>query len=109
MDAVLAGRRLDLPKQMPRQLGKIVKSCWERKPKDRPDFREIMEDLDDLAQLLSFKLSPQQQEFQQAINNEPVNINSIQNSYKNKTGFVASTNNNNRVDDLDATYVPKQK
>jgi len=35
---VRAGKRLEIPKDMPREIIALIQSCWDQNPSDRPDF-----------------------------------------------------------------------
>ena len=40
------GQREKIPAQVPPALAKLIKACWETNPKDRPDVKEILEQLE---------------------------------------------------------------
>ena len=42
--------RLDRPKNCPEEVYAIMKSCWEAEPRDRPMFKQLLEQLTELVQ-----------------------------------------------------------
>ena len=40
---VMNGSRMEIPRNCPAVLQKIMKACWKHDPKERPEFKEILE------------------------------------------------------------------
>lgn len=47
---VKEGKRLEIPKSVPRQIRVLIERCWDQEPNNRPDFGSIVKDLEALYQ-----------------------------------------------------------
>ncbi len=48
---LLRGWRMPRPSEVPIQVYAMMRSCWHKEPRDRPSFREILEDLEAMSAL----------------------------------------------------------
>ncbi|KAL6052703.1 protein kinase [Balamuthia mandrillaris] len=55
-NAILSGRRLEIPSSCPEPLEQLIESCWQEEPTKRPTFQQIYASLEEL--LLSFPSPP---------------------------------------------------
>ena len=44
-DCVVSGERPSIPQHMPEELVRIMTQCWSNEPNDRPEFDEVLADL----------------------------------------------------------------
>lgn len=43
----MSGERLEIPDHCPKLLRDVMNKCWKANPDERPDFLQILEDLED--------------------------------------------------------------